>query len=179
MAVPKLTPNVIPRNQLSVDHVRNCLSYEPETGILRWKWRAEVAPYVNARTAGKEAGTSAAEYRTIGLYGHSYAAHRLAWVIVTGGWPNNMIDHVDGNKHNNRWNNIREADMSKNLMNRGVFRKTKSGIKGVNEKRPGQWRAQICGNKRRIHIGTYHSREEARDAWLAAARELHGEFFHP
>ena len=87
------------------------------------------------------------------------------------------VDHVNGNKLDNRVKNLRVATKSQNQYNRGKPKSNTSGFKGVSWYAPGNsWRAKITVNKKYINLGSYKCPIEASEAYLAAAQKYHGEF---
>lgn len=157
----------------TAEDVRRIFNYDPETGEFRWRLSpnpkvvpGQVAGYVNKD--GR---------RRIGVNGRFYKAHRLAWLYVHGRWPSDMLDHVNGQPDDNRICNLREASRAENGMNRQRGKNNKSGYKGVHwHANNRSWRAQITACGRQRFLGSYSSAEEAHQAYVAAARELHGEF---
>ena len=100
-------------------------------------------------------------------------AHRLAWLYMTGVWPENQIDHINGGRDDNRWVNLREADNGQNMQNiSGPHGKTFTGELGVTFRR-NRFEARIQQGKKRLHIGTYKTKDEAVAAYLAAKLVLH------
>lgn len=143
-----------------VERMKELLSYDPETGLFRWK-----VTRGGPRKAGDIAGTSAS-YIHLTFDGKTYYAHRLAWLYMTGEWPKGEIDHIDGDKKNNRFANLRDVSRSVNVQN--VRRR------GVHfAKKLGRWTAQIVSNGRNVHLGSYATEDEARQAYLAGKRVLH------
>jgi hypothetical protein len=167
-----------PNNDLPPEFIRSLLDYDPETGILRWKTRNDVPPKWNGRYAGKIAGTIVKGHISVRIYKSPFSAHRLIWVIMTGQWPDNDIDHEDTNGLNNRWDNLREATDSQNNFNRGPRRDNTTGFKGVTKRRTKKpsWIAQIVAHGKFRYLGTFPDPESAHAAYVAAAAELHGEF---
>ena len=146
-----------PLTDLSADYVREIISYSPETGEFHWKWRSDASNQVNSRRAGKRAGAKAGKrnkYLCVGVNGRSYQAHRLAWLIVTGDWPDRHIDHRDLDSLNNKWSNLRLATQSQNSANRRKHRNNTSGLKGVSwHKRIGQYVCNIGFNNKLVYLG--------------------------
>ncbi len=176
-----------PRNDLAADYVRRRFSYDRESGRLMWLPIPNISVAArrwNGRNAGKEAGcvvksnmANGLFYRQVRLDGVLYLAQRLIWLIVTGAWPIDRVDHFDRNGINNKWNNLREANAISNQGNRGLRKDNPSGYKGVRRHRGGQkWTARITENYKSIHLGTHLSAESAARAYDAAARKHFGAF---
>lgn len=157
------------RNDLTAEFIRAILTYNRQTGELRWK--------VNRPPRGKKgelAGTIDDNgYVQIGINGKLYYAHRVAFVIVKGRWPAHGIDHKKGKPGDNRWHKIREASASENSQNRGPQSNNKSGVKGVywHAKRH-KWQVFIDAE----YLGIFASKKTAITVRRQAAKELHGEF---
>ena len=156
--------------------LREVLHYEPETGHFRWiKMLASRGP------VGAIAGQVEQGYVRIRIDGRRYFAHRLAWLYVTGEWPKQEIDHIDGMSDNNRFANLREATRGENRRNSRKGKETKSQFKGVvyapySRSKTRKWRAIITAAKRTHHLGYFETPEEAHAAYAAKARELFGSF---
>ncbi len=86
-----------------------------------------------------------------------------------------LVDHINGDKMNNQRDNLRKASFAENMYNLGVRKGSKSGYKGVTKKGE-KWLARIQYKKKQYTIGTYDTKEEARDAYNARAVELFGDF---
>ena len=145
------------------------LSYDPETGVMRWRVdRARTAK------AGQIAGTrNDRGYISIAIDRKVYRAHRLAWLYIHGKWPNYEVDHIDGDRTNNRIKNLRDVKKSVNLQNqRHASANNKSGFLGVC-KRGNYWRAEICVNGKTRFLGSFATPEEAHQAYVNAKRGLH------
>jgi hypothetical protein len=116
----------------------------------------------------------------IGIGGKQYLAHRLAWFYMTGRWPIKEIDHIDGNPLNNRWNNLREATPSQNSCNKDGGRGRSLELRGASyDKTKRKWRSYINVRGKRTFLGDFETAEDAHNAYLEAARRLHGEFHRP
>ena len=165
------------QNHLSAAMVRRALDYDPKTGLLFWRRRDDVLPRVNKRLAGKPAGCRDGQYGYISvrLYDRLYQAHRLIWVIVTGEWPKDILDHIDGNPANNAWTNLRQATRAENNRNKATTRKNR--LKGAHfDPRSGKWYCQIMLRKKNHVLGPFRTEEQAHQAYVEAAKRLHGEF---
>lgn len=109
---------------------------------------------------------------------YSVATHRIIWEMFKGPIPNGaQIDHVDGDRSNNRIENLRLADSKQNAWNRGLSKANTSGFKGVSfEKKTGKWIAQIRTNGIAGKIGRFNTKEEAAEAYRKADIQYRGEF---
>lgn len=166
-------PNRPFRCDLTAEQVREILSYDPETGLLTWKVRTS-----NRMRIGQVAGTVGKHgYVTISIRYKKYTAQRIIWLIVTGKWPEGMIDHRDTVRSNNRWENLREASQSQNACNSKTPSDNASGVKGVAyNKRDRNWMAYINKDGRRVYLGTYPDKAQAAAARNRAAPKYHGDF---
>ena len=129
---------------------------------------------LTGRASGKVAGNlDTYGHRQIKFQGKLYLAHRLIWLLVTGKNPIGEIDHINGNKDDNRFSNLREATRSQNMANispRGAFKGT------TFHKGSGKWTARIRTPEKRYFLGYFNSQEQAHEAYKAAAAKYHGEF---
>lgn len=162
---------------LTADRLREVLDYSPETGVFKWRDRPKrTRRGGNSAPVGSEAGSTGGQlYRLIAVDGRRYWAHRLVWVHVYGEWPCKEIDHINGNGHDNRLNNLRQATRTENRRNSRLPRNNTTGLKGVHQKRK-SFVAGIGNNGKYRYLGTFDTPEEAHAAYCKAARELHGEF---
>lgn len=148
--------------------------YDPETGIIRHKSQdRDVFASVNAFTlfhrirAGTIAGgvNPVDGYRYLRISGRSYAAHRIVWLMMYGEMPV-TIDHIDGNRDNNRLANLRNVTRRENARNKAMYSANKSGVTGVSWKsRNKKWVVQITdrhGSK--LHVGLFSDKQEAINA---------------
>jgi len=163
---------------LTAEQVRAALDYDPETGLFVWKQRLDMSVQWNGQYAGHPAGgPRRIGYRYIAINSRRYASHRLAWVIMTGEWPETEMDHKDGNPSNNRWDNLRLASREQNLANIRGHKDSRCGLKGATyNKLRGTWQAQIMANRKVYHLGVFPTAQEAHEAYCAAAIRLKGEF---
>ena len=173
---------MIEKSVLTAEYVRSILSYDEETGLFTWKVNRR-----KVRCAGKRAGSYSKGYIKISIHERGHFAHRLAWLVMTGSFPEGDIDHIDGNRSNNRWANLREASASQNLMNMHTSNRSVIGLRGLsfrtNKSGTECIRAVVeVGSSRfekRFHIKKLGIMVATRDAaiWATATREeLHGEF---
>jgi hypothetical protein len=159
------------KDELTQEQLKELLHYDASTGVFRWRHFRR--PSIKA---GDVAGNRQAKgYVQIMINQKNYLAHRLAWLYMTGAWPKDQIDHINHDKSDNSWINLREANDSENQQNKPAERSIgSSGLLGVTwSKASRKWAAQIKINGRRIHLGLHASAEEAHQAYVAAKRELH------
>lgn len=157
------------KTPLSHEYLRKVLSYDFDTGVCTW------LATVNSQTAvaGSRAGTVRRGYRKIGLLGKQYQAARLIWYWVHGSWPVNHIDHINGDKDDNRIANLRDVSCSVNLQNlRGAKSHNRTGLLGVKKHR-NKFLARISVQGKEFHIGTFDFPIAAHEAYLNAKRQLH------
>ena len=155
-----------------IEELRKLLYYEPDTGLFTWK--------VNFRGPVKAGGVAGSlkhsGYIYIKINQGFFRAHRLAWAFFYDQDPGSMqIDHIDQNKSNNKIINLRLANHALNNAYAGPQKNNKLGVKGVYYVE-GKFVACIKKNKKKYHLGSYDTIEEASNVYWAAAEELHGEF---
>jgi hypothetical protein len=157
---------------LTQEYLKSIVDYDQETGVFTWRVKRSNIP------AGTVIGRGCkAWYGQAGIDGKLYLLHRLAWLYIHGRWPADDIDHINGDRHDNRIANLREATRAQNLLNKGPRASNTSGYKGVTwSKRRQKWMAQIGHGGRNFGLGYYQTAEEAHAAYVAAAAKLHGEF---
>lgn len=155
---------------------------DPPAGVLTWLPRPDNEPHArkwNARHAGVKAGGLVGNgYVAVRLHvdgrPHRVYAHRLVWFITSGHPPESGIDHVNGDRTDNRPENLREADPSTNGRNMTVHRSNTSGVPGVAwNKARGLWYAYACAANRVRHLGSFADKADAAQASFAF-REAHG-----
>lgn len=142
---------------ITQDELKHRLSYSEETGLFTW-----VNPTVNNCKVGSEAGTSLNGYRRIMVNGRIYMAHRLAWLYVHGYTPEHEIDHINGNRSDNRICNLRLATHKQNMENTRLQMNNTSGHRGVTWDRNRQkWIARINHFNEVTYLGRYANIEDA------------------
>lgn len=180
---------------ISPETLHKLLRYDPESGRLTWRWRtAEVYPERfakgirrmeswNSHYAGLEALRGVSRpggYLTGTIFGIRVRAHRVIWAMVNGFWPMVEVDHIDGDKMNNRISNLRLAGKTENMRNMPIPKTNTSGILGVGKNFTSsgrlRWTATIRENGRAKHLGYFDTAEQAKAARKDAERRLG---FHP
>lgn len=157
------------KSNLTAERLRELLHYDPETGIFTWREGRQ-------GTAGKGAiagGLNKRGYHRIGVDHHRYMSNVLAWLYVTGEWPTHDVDHRNGIRGDNHWENLRHVTRAINNQNqRRPHRGNKSGFLGVSPNRKG-WSASIVSAGVKKHLGTFKTPEAAHQVYLEAKRRLH------
>lgn len=161
-----------------VDQARELLDYNPETGEFHWKvarnsYGGKVRPGVIAGTPNGQG------YVFIGVIGQIWRAHRLAWLFMNGKTPPKgfEVDHINGDRADNRWPNLRLVTRSQNNMNQGVKRNNRSGCKGVSLRKDTQkWHARITVGGVITLLGNFDRLEDAIDARRNAEIKHFGSF---
>ena len=152
------------------------LSCDPESGSIT---RRSISRSRNpASRSGRQAGHKDARgYIEVGVNGKRYKAHRLVWFFANGSWPVGVIDHINGDRSDNRIVNLRDVSQQENVHNVGTIgRQTKTGIMGVVQMENGMFRPEIQVGESRISLGTFATIEEASASYLTAKRLLHKGF---
>tara|TARA_R110002051_G_scaffold316556_1_gene396316 strand:- start:4763 stop:5386 length:624 start_codon:yes stop_codon:yes gene_type:complete len=170
------------RAELALAGAAAFVDYDGEAGTFIWRERGREAfsslcawRSWNAKFAGKPAFTSTnAEGYAVGrIWGVRVKAHRLAWFLTHGRWPE-FIDHIDGDRANNRVANLREVTRAENTRNAFMRKDNTSGHAGVHlHKASGKWRAHIHSHGRYVHLGLFDRFEDAVAARQSALPE-HG-----
>lgn len=172
----------------SPELIRKLLDYDPETGALTWRprpadlfepgarsaeWRSR---NWNSKHASKQAFTAndGWGYKTGAIYGRLTKAHIVAWAMMTGAWPAGDIDHLNGDRADNRWSNLREVTRAVNLRNAKRKPTNTSGHNGVHWRKDcRKWRAEITLDGQNTVLGLFPRIEDAVAA-RAAAETGHG-----
>ena len=153
---------------VTADEIQDTLAYDRETGVFTWRVRPSRRTY-----AGDVAGTYDKEgYRVIKYRRRLYFAHRLAWLHVTGTWPAQQIDHINGQKDDNRISNLRDVSPSDNMCNiRGGHPPGRSGVLGaVKPVGKNKYRSVIRENQKSRTLGWFSTAQEANAAYLTAKK---------
>lgn len=159
--------------EIKIGYLKEALSYDPESGALRWKERPfhhfsteSGCKSTNARYAGMLTGSPNTHgYLQVGIEGRLYLAHRLCWALHYGVWPDGEIDHVSGVKTDNRISNLRVVTLQANCKNKRIYAGNKSGVSGVSwYASRSKWRAKINVNGKVKHVGYFSTIEEAKEA---------------
>lgn len=161
-----------PTNQrnLHQNRLKELLHYDPDTGLFTWLMNR------SQMKCGDEAGTirqnDGKRYLIISIDGQKYRAHRLAWLYTMGQFPDQLIDHINGNGLDNRWCNLREVDTVNNNRNMRLRSDNSSGIVGVHwSSKDRRWVVQIKTEHQRGYVGQFETLLDAVAARIRAQKE--------
>lgn len=132
--------------------------YNLETGELRFNFDSLSGRSGEIVTANKIANPG---YLCLSINKKPYLVHRVIFMYMTGRWPK-YTDHIDHNKVNNRWNNIREVSNRENALNCGIGKNSKTNAVGVTLHKPtNKYRAYIGVNRKQVHLGLFENIQDA------------------
>ena len=172
------------KENLSVEYLKECFIYNPETGELTWRRRPRTHfsskrgfSTWNARYAEKTAGNirkfGRTNYYIVCVDYKRYRAHRIAFAMYYGYWPNTEIDHIDGNGEHNFISNLREVSREENKRNSRMYLTNTSGVNGVYWDRANEkWRAQIVISGKVKTLGRFQCIEAATKARKTAEQGM-------
>jgi len=151
------------------DDIKKVIRYEPDTGHFYRLQAISPRSSIGDRADIDKGGG----YRSVRCLGSRYSAHRLAWVIFYGKWPDGEIDHINHDPSDNRIVNLRDVSKSINQQNlSGPQKNNKAGFLGVwkNKKR---WGSRIRSEGKDIFLGNFDTPQQAHEAYLVAKRDMH------
>jgi hypothetical protein len=160
----------------TADDLRRLFRYDALTGDLYWRERPKQS---RANITRPINGMDRRGYPKAKVNGRCITVHRIVWCMVHGDWPEGEIDHINGNRADNRIENLRLVTRRQNALNIGLNAQNTSGYKGVHwcpSPKGRHWRAMIRSGGKRHHLGHFATAEEAYAAYCDAAKRLHGEF---
>ena len=148
---------------ITYERLIELLTFHPDTGKFVWNKSKGRKP------AGSEAGAVVGRYISIKIDGRVYAAHRLAVLYMTGKFPTDIVDNINGDSYDNRWINLRECSQSENQHNRRPSRPGKTGT----VKHHNKYKARIMSDNKSYYLGSFDTEEEAYAAYVEAKLRLH------
>jgi hypothetical protein len=143
---------------INAEYARSLLDYEPDTGLFRWKiTRGPAIKPGHVAGAWHKDGYLVVRFAE---YKCRPRLHRLAFLITNGEWPGE-VDHINGDRSDNRWCNLRDTTRGENTKNRCIGRRNTSGVMGVNLVPSGSWKVRIDKDKIKFDLGTHRDFFEA------------------
>lgn len=154
---------------ITQEFLKEVLNYNQYTGEFRWA--KDIGKNVKA---GVLAGTDHYGYIAIIIRKKKYRAHRLAFLYMTGSFPVNQVDHINRNRSDNRWINLRDVTQEINMRNCNLSKANTSGFAGVSfHKGTGKFMAKIKVNNKAKYLGYFENAQEAYSAYLKAKSIYH------
>lgn len=168
---------------VSIEMLKALLSLDTATGKLTWVRRSadlfanpKRAECWNAKYAGVEAFTAdkGNGYRTGRIGKRNYLGHRVVWALHHGSWPEHQIDHINGNRSDNRLANLRDVPEAENHRNVRQRVNHASGVTGVYwHKQISKWIANITVDGKTKYLGAFADKVDAANAY-ELAKVQHG-----
>lgn len=154
-------------------YLQEFFDYDHKAGIFVRTKKTGTSTKVG-EVVGSEKGNG---YLMMCIKSRLYLVHRMAWLYVYGEMPSKNIDHINGNRSDNRICNLRLANQSQNTANSKLSKANTSGAKGVlKRKDTNKWKASIMVNYKHISLGSFEKKEDAIKAYEIAAKKFFGEF---
>lgn len=153
---------------MTQEYLKSILRYCPETGMFSWLKTGK------GIRQGRPVGTPDKDgYLSVRHKGKLHRMHRLAWLYMTGEWPEGQIDHVNRDVQDNRFANLRPCTNAENLRNREFAeREIPRGVHRSGKK----FRVRVSVQGKNMDFGTYHDIELAELVAQEARRTHYGEF---
>lgn len=158
-----------PKGPLTPERLRELVHYDPETGAL-----TRLVASGSTKVGDVVGSAHTAGYIEASVGSARYLVHRLIWLYVCGQWPTGEIDHINGNRRDNRLVNLQECTGAQNQQNRGLSSASTSGVPGVHwDKSRGKWLAHITLGYKTRFLGRFSALDEAKKARAFAKANLH------
>jgi hypothetical protein len=152
--------------------IRDHFIYDADTGNVRWKRR-----YNNSIRKDLGISVNSKGYRSVYYAGRNYKAHRIAWLLYVGTWPVGQIDHINGDRSDNRIANLRDVTSAENQKNTKIDKRNTSGVSGVRWREDRKcWEASIRQGGSLVFLGRFDDFDTAVTV-RRNAEQLYG--FHP
>lgn len=159
-------------SEISHGDVLSLFNYDGMSGLFTWR-----TDRGNGIPAGSVAGfRHVSGYWILVIKRRQFKAHRVAWLYVTGQWPEEEIDHINGIQGDNRFSNLRPATSLQNKLNCGIRKDNTSGVKGVHKTESGTWQARVSVGGKRVNLGFFKTAHEAAKVAAQARDVAHGSF---
>lgn len=157
-------------------YLKERLLYAPRKGVFYWVTPPATHPRLLGEEAGSRVVTNGKPYFAIQIDGKKYKRGRLAFLFMEGRWPTEMIDHINGDGLDDRWENLREATATENAWNHKGRAKSSDLPMGVRATASGKYAARIGYKGELITIGVFATAKGAATAYRQARERIYGEF---
>lgn len=169
--------NPLPPNDELLAEATRIYAYDHENGGLIWKAHKNPKrpwPLLGCSVGGDDGHG----YKMCLVLGHKFKVHQVVWMLHNGSLPRMSIDHVDGDRQNNRIENLRVVTDHQNSMNLSAAKREFAGVKDQSKQRPTLKRpfaAVVQHSGKKHYFGYFETREDANAAYILGKRELCGE----
>lgn len=171
---------IVENGKLTGSLIEDNLLVDLAAGKFYWRWKPRVKEGQRAGVLKRGPRHAGGGYRVITINQVHYRAHHLMWACCTGKWPEGEIDHINGNRDDNRIENLRAATVRENRANKRIQSNNRSGFKWVYQhNQTGRWIAEIRKHGQRVYRSSHGDPKIAYEAACEAAKKIHGEFFNP
>jgi len=158
--------------KLTHERIKKLLHYDPGSGVFTRRVSSAGTLNAGTTTGYVKTNISGKRYCLISINGKQYSSHRLAFLHMTGSFPKDQVDHIDGNGTNNAWINLRQVSHLENQKNKRLHANNKSGIAGVRQHEPSKkWHAYIMVEQKFIFLGSFEKKSNAAKARKLAEAE--------
>lgn len=148
--------------ELTQSRLKEVLYYDEFTGYFTWLATRNRLALAGGRAGSAQTTRDGKTYVKVYSEGRLYQAHRLAFLYMTGRFPKDQVDHIDGNGTNNAWKNLRDATQAENSKNQRLQDRNTSGYTGVFwQTARRKWRVLISHERKRVHVGYFTYLEDA------------------
>jgi hypothetical protein len=159
---------------MNIQKMREFISYNPDSGVMTWK---KVLSNRTKPGALCGANIDSKGYGRVCFDGKQYRAHRVVWALFYGEAPDQQIDHINGNRLDNRIANLRLASNAQNSRNCRLSKNNTSGVTGISyHSKAKKWMAQIMLSRKNNYLGLFNTKEEAIAARKKAETQYFGQF---
>lgn len=154
---------------LTQERLKELLHYDEETGVFTWL----ISPRNNVPSGSIAGQIDNKGYVRIIYKRKLYLGHWLAWFFVYNKWPDNELDHINGNPTDNRISNLRDVTRKQNMENKKIYKTNKSGYSGVTwHITKKKWCARIGHYGKRLYLGEFDNLKDAIDARIKAENKI-------
>lgn len=161
----------------TLEYLRERIAVDADVGVVRWVDATKYHVPLNGREAGAACRTTSGKvYWRVKVDGRPIKRSHIVFLFVTGKWPTQQIDHINGNSLDDRAVNLREATPTQNAWNHKSRKKSTALPMGIRQLPSGRFQARIACNKKTVHLGSFASVADALTAYTNKRKELFGDY---